>query len=241
MLKTVQIITFEERTVCDACHAKNGGEIEACDVLSLGDRSWDLCADHSKRFGAWLADALDAIETPDAESTPDVSPAEPTEDTIEADPEPLPTVMISGEIEGYDWDDARNAVRNLGYEVVGRADDSTVLIICGKGAERNSHKLRDARERGIPCMDATVPGVFKAAVRAGALKGGDTLPEPVRKDASAVISEREQNRLIRAWAKSNGWGDVAARGRIPMALRYAYTQAQQQREAADAQECHTAA
>lgn len=200
-----------------------------------------MCADHSERFGAWLTDALGVIETPDAESTPDASSAQTTGDTIEADPEPLPTVMISGEIEGYDWDDARNAVRNLGYEVVGRAADSTVLIICGKGAERNSHKLRDAKERGIPCMDATVPGVFKTAVRAGALKGGDALPEPARKDASTVISEREQNRLIRAWAKSNGWGDVAARGRIPMALRYAYKQAQQQREAADAQERHTAA
>ncbi|WP_431041413.1 Lsr2 family DNA-binding protein [Streptomyces sp. P1-3] len=214
MLKTVQVITFEERTVCDACHAKDGGETEACDVLSLGDRSWDLCAAHAERFGEWLADAMDASEA-DAESVPE--PVEP----VEVEAESQSSVLISGEIDGYDWDDAREAVRNLGYGVVGRADERTVLIICGKGAERNNSKLRDARERGLPCMDATVPGAFKAAVRAGVLKGGDPLPEPARQDAPAVLSEREQNQLIRAWARANGY-TVPDRGRIPMQIRHAY-------------------
>ncbi|GAA2719230.1 MULTISPECIES: hypothetical protein [Streptomyces] len=42
-----------------------------------------------------------------------------------------PPVMLCGEIPGYSWDDARDAVRNAGYRVAGRADETTVLIICG--------------------------------------------------------------------------------------------------------------
>ncbi|MEV4740315.1 histone-like nucleoid-structuring protein Lsr2 [Streptomyces sp. NPDC049555] len=131
-----------------------------------------------------------------------------------------PSVMVSGEVPGYTIDEAREAVRNCGYDVVGRADDSTVLIICGEGAERNATKLADARARDVPCMDATAPGRFKSAVRAGEFTGGDPLPEPVKIGRSGV-SARERNRLVRSWARDNGF-TVPEKGRIPMHVRHAY-------------------
>ncbi|MEU7041517.1 histone-like nucleoid-structuring protein Lsr2 [Streptomyces varsoviensis] len=131
-----------------------------------------------------------------------------------------PSVMVSGEVPRYAIDEARQAVRNCGYDVVGRADDSTVLIICGEGAERNATKLADARERDLPCMDATTPGHFKSAVRSGEFTGGDPLPEPVKIGRSG-LSERERNRLVRSWARDNGY-KVPEKGRIPMHVRHAY-------------------
>ncbi|GHG54171.1 hypothetical protein GCM10018980_38520 [Streptomyces capoamus] len=134
--------------------------------------------------------------------------------------EPVPSVMIAGEVPGYDWEDAREAARNLGYEVVGRADDSTVLLILGEGGDRNATKVRDASERGIPVMDVREPGRFKSAVRSGELAGGDPLPEPAKVDRSGM-SERERNRAVRAWARENGYA-VPTKGRIPMHVRHAY-------------------
>ncbi|MGW2817578.1 Lsr2 family DNA-binding protein [Streptomyces sp. NPDC001415] len=202
MRKTIQVITYTDSTVCDACLQKDGTDVEASDVLSLGSRSWDLCPLHCERFAGWLADALDAPEAADVAETHVVgggNMADQPEEQAETEhqvhehqggaPEAQPSVMVAGVVAGYEWDSVREAVRNMGYRVVGRADDSTVLIVCGVGAERNVTKLRDARERGIPCMDATVNGVFKAAVRAGDLRGGDMLPEPVKKDAQAVREE----------------------------------------------------
>ncbi|MGW6456717.1 Lsr2 family DNA-binding protein [Streptomyces sp. NPDC055078] len=143
----------------------------------------------------------------------------------ESEPVPVRSVMLSGEVPGYDWESAREAVRNLGYTVVGRADDSTVLLILGEGGERNAAKLLAARERGIPCMDVRAPGRFKAAVCAGELVGGDPLPEPV-KTVRSGMSERERNKLIREWARANGW-TLASQGRIPMDVRHAYGMAHQ--------------
>ncbi|MEU2367079.1 histone-like nucleoid-structuring protein Lsr2 [Streptomyces noursei] len=230
MRKTVQVISYVEKTICDGCHAKNGVEAEASDVLSLGGRSWDLCGSHAERFGAWLADALNL---PDADAVPvevEPSPAAAVDDDDDreqeerseeaTDPQPVLSVMISGEVDGYDWEDARQAVRNLGYEVVGRADESTVLLILGEGGERNGTKLRDASERGIPCMDVRQPGRFKAAVVAGEFVGGDPLPEPA-KVGPKVMSERERNRAVRAWARENGYV-VPSKGRIPMHVKHAY-------------------
>lgn len=139
---------------------------------------------------------------------------------VEHDEPERPSVMVSGDVPGYLIDEAREAVRNCGYDVVGRADDSTVLIICGEGAERNATKLADARERDLPCMDATVPGRFKSAVRAGEFTGGDPLPEPVKVGRSG-LSERERNRLVRSWARENGY-KVPDKGRIPMHVRHGY-------------------
>ncbi|MFK0216993.1 histone-like nucleoid-structuring protein Lsr2 [Streptomyces vinaceus] len=142
--------------------------------------------------------------------------------TDETEAASLPSVMVAGEIPGYDWETAREAVRNLGYEVLGRADESTVLLILGEGGERNGTKLRDAAERGIPCMDVRTPGRFKAAVCAGELVGSDPLPEPAKVDRSG-LSERERNRLIRAWARDHGY-TLPDKGRIPMNARHAYEQ-----------------
>ncbi|MEU1803646.1 histone-like nucleoid-structuring protein Lsr2 [Streptomyces sp. NPDC019937] len=224
-----------EKVLCDAHIARDGSEEEARDTLTLGNHTWDLCLEHSITFGRYL---IDALGEPDAESTepepmPIVEPAPapgveavPDVDRVsQAEPavsehEAVQSVMLAGEVPGYDWDTARDAIRNLGYEVVGRADDSTVLLILGEGGERNGTKLRDASERGIPCVDVREPGRFKSAVRAGELVGGDPLPEPA-KVGPKVMSERERNRAVRAWARENGYA-VPAKGRIPMNVRHAY-------------------
>ncbi|MEV0413786.1 hypothetical protein AB0I68_24000 [Streptomyces sp. NPDC050448] len=54
--------------------------------------------------------------------------------------EPLPSMTVAGEIPGYDWETARAVVRNLGYEVVGRADASTVLLILGEGTDQDARR-----------------------------------------------------------------------------------------------------
>ncbi|MFD7070138.1 histone-like nucleoid-structuring protein Lsr2 [Streptomyces sp. NPDC059913] len=228
MRKTVLVPIL--KTLCDAHIARDGGEEEATDTLTLGARTWDLCAEHADKFAGFLVDALggggepvSAVDpAPVAEPTPVVEGEHGEDGASEeaTEPEPAPSVMIAGEVPGYDWETAREAVRNLGYQVVGRADESTVLLILGEGGERNGSKLRDASERGIPCMDVREPGRFKSAVCAGELVGGDPLPEPV-KVGPKVMSERERNRAVRAWARENGY-TVPAKGRIPMHVRHAF-------------------
>ncbi|WP_405889657.1 Lsr2 family protein [Streptomyces sp. NBC_00133] len=201
------------------------------ETLTLGRHTWDLCLEHNVTFGRYLVDTLgvgltdadDSVDEPlpvVAQPEPEPEPEPVAVSVGAAETEPVPSVMLAGEVPGYDWDTAREAVRNLGYEVVGRADDSTVLLILGEGGERNAAKLTDASERGIPCMDVREPGRFKAAVRAGELVGGDPLPEPA-KVGPKVMSERERNRAVRAWARENGYA-VPAKGRIPMHVRHAY-------------------
>ncbi|MGW4804208.1 Lsr2 family DNA-binding protein [Kitasatospora sp. NPDC004272] len=223
-----------ERVFCDAHIARDGSKVAAVESLTLAGRAWDLCTEHAAVFSRYLLDALGApaehgtvAGEPEAADTVVVQDDQDDseEDMAEAEPEDRPTVLVSGEIPGYEWDDAREAVRNLGYEVVGRADASTVLIICGEGAERATKKLQDAVEFGIPCFDATRPGAFRDAVCAGEFKGGDPLPEPVRKDAQAIRSERStpksEAQAIREWAAAQGL-TVSAKGPISGSVRHAY-------------------
>lgn len=230
MRKTVLVPV--EYTFCDAHIARDGSEVEATSALTLGKDTWHLCLEHDVSFGRHLCDALgapseigDTLTTP--ESVPFVEPVpEPEPDSVSSaeavasNPEPIPSVMIAGEVPGYDWEDAREAVRRMGYEVVGRADDSTVLLILGDGGDRNGTKLRDAAERSIPVMDVREPGRFKSAVRSGELVGGDPLPEPAKVDRSEM-SERERNHAVRTWARENGF-TVPTKGRIPMHVRHAW-------------------
>lgn len=226
MRTTVQVISYVDKVVCDGCLSKDGTHTDATDVLSLGARSYDLCALHAGRFAQYLDDALGQPGESEESAPVAVMPeavAEPEHEAANAaEVEPRPSVMVAGEIPGYDWETAREAVRNLGYEVVGRADGSTVLLILGEGGERNGTKLRDAAERDIPCMDVRTPGRFKAAVCAGELVGGDPLPDPAKVDRSG-LSERERNRLIRAWARDHGYS-LPDKGRIPVNVRHAYEQ-----------------
>ncbi|MFD6112863.1 hypothetical protein ACFWG0_22495 [Streptomyces yangpuensis] len=229
MRKTVLIPIL--KTLCDAHLAKDGSEEEATEALTLGVRTWDLCGSHAESFGLYLVDALgspeDVAADPDPVALADVVPVESECDNVSevaeeaAEPDAVRSVMIAGEVPGYDWDTAREAMRNLGYEVVGRADDSTVLLILGEGGDRNATKLRDAAEHDIPCMDVRAPGRFKAAVCAGELVGSDPLPEPAKVDRSGM-STRERNRLIRRWARENGWPNLPAQGRVPLNVRHAY-------------------
>lgn len=242
MRKTVLVPVL--KTLCDAHIARDGSEQEATDTLALGARTWDLCTEHAATFARYLVDALGVPEDAPAEPSPVAPESEPVavveavpvaepspvvdserdvEDVSEeaAEPGPVPSVMLAGEVPGYDWESARDAVRNAGYAVVGRADDSTVLLILGEGGERNGHKLRDARERSIPCMDVREPGRFKLAVLSGEFVGGDQLPEPAKVDRSGM-SDRERNRVIRAWARENGWPNLPVQGRVPMNVRHAW-------------------
>ncbi|MFD5562725.1 Lsr2 family DNA-binding protein [Kitasatospora griseola] len=231
-----------ERVFCDAHIARDRSKVEATDCLTLAGRAWDLCTEHTAVFSRYLLDALGVPVEPNTvtvESTAsavtegnqddhDPEAVAEADDVTEAEPVVRPTVLVSGEIPGYEWDDAREAVRNLGYEVVGRADTSTVLIICGEGAERATKKLQDAVEFGIPCFDATRPGAFRDAVCAGEFKGGDPLPKPVRKDARAVLDGRaEAAQVIREWAQANGL-TVRPKGRIPASVVEAYRSAARQ-------------
>ncbi|MFJ2778559.1 histone-like nucleoid-structuring protein Lsr2 [Kitasatospora sp. NPDC087315] len=226
-----------EKTFCDAHLAKNGSQEEATESLTIAGHAWDLCLEHGVVFTRYLMDALgvpgqpEAVPVAAAEESVVVAEADHQDDTEEDDvtkvePEVRPTVLVSGEIPGYEWDDAREAVRNLGYEVVGRADANTVLIICGEGAERATKKLQDAVEFGIPCFDASKPGAFRDAVCAGKFKGGDPLPEPVRVDAQAIRAKSEAQ-AIRDWAKAQGY-TVNAKGPIPAPVRHAYRVATRQ-------------
>ncbi|MFI1682725.1 hypothetical protein [Streptomyces sp. NPDC020607] len=247
MRKTVLVPVL--KTLCDAHVARDGSEQEATDTLALGARTWDLCTEHAATFGRYLVDALGVPEGAPAETSPVAPGAEPVavvepvpvaepspvvesqrdvEDVSEeaAEPAPVPSVMLAGDVPGYDYQAARDALRNAGYEVVGRAVSTTVLLILGERGENNGHKLRDAVERGIPCMDVRKPGRFKSAVLSGEFVGGDPLPEPVKVDRSGV-SDRERNRVIRAWARENGWPHLPVQGRVPMQVRHAYELAHQ--------------
>ncbi|MFD0279170.1 histone-like nucleoid-structuring protein Lsr2 [Kitasatospora sp. NPDC127111] len=228
-----------EKVFCDAHIARDGSEEEATESLTIAGHAWDLCLEHGVVFARYLMDALGAPAQPEAapvaaeESIPEAEHDDQDgaeEDVTEAEPEVCPSVMITGEVPGYAWDDAREAVRRMGYEVVGRADDSTVLIICGEGAERATKKLQDAVEFDIPCFDARKPGAFRDAVCAGRFKGGDPLPEPVRKGAQAVRAERStaktEAQAVRDWAKAQGY-TVNAKGPIPASVRHAYRVATQ--------------
>ncbi|MFJ8308386.1 MULTISPECIES: histone-like nucleoid-structuring protein Lsr2 [unclassified Streptomyces] len=137
-----------------------------------------------------------------------------------AEPEPVRSVMLAGEVPGYGYQSARDALRNAGYEVVGRADSTTVLFVLGERGENNATRLRDASKRGIPCFDVREPGRFKSAVLAGSFVGGDPLPEPAKVTGSGM-SERERNRAVRQWARANGY-TVPDRGRIPLHVRHAF-------------------
>ncbi|MGW2371367.1 Lsr2 family DNA-binding protein [Kitasatospora sp. NPDC001683] len=227
-----------EKVFCDAHIARDGSEEEATESLTIAGHAWDLCLEHGVVFTRYLMDALGVPGQPEAapvaaEPSAPVVEYDDQEDTgeddaTEAEPEVRPSVMVSGEIPGYEWSDARDAVRNLGYEVVGRADANTALIICGEGAERATKKLQDAVEFGIPCFDATKPGAFRDAVCAGEFKSGDPLPEPVRKDAQAVRDEKaSEAQAIREWAKANGV-TVRSKGRIPVSVVEAYRSAARQ-------------
>ncbi|MEU5186980.1 histone-like nucleoid-structuring protein Lsr2 [Streptomyces klenkii] len=241
VLKTVLVPV--EKLLCDAHIARDGSEVKATEKLTLGGRAWDLCEEHAEKFAGFLVEALgepgaDAdtaeipAEAPAGEEVEEFPPADTDENDDQDDEEPVedaadgtvqPSVMLCGAVPGYSWDDARDALRSAGYQVVGRADESTVLLILGERGEHAAKKLQDAHERGIPCMDVRAPGRFRDAVRSGQFEGGDPLPEPV-KTGLVGMTDRERNRAIREWAWAQGYR-VTARGRLSARIKEAYERA----------------
>lgn len=239
-VEATEALTLGERS-WDLCpeHAERFGNLleEKAQPLTIGNRAWKVWSDHAEQFAGLLVEVLGepgkraAEDAPDADAQPgqehDAVNDEPGEKTFEAEPAgpEQPSVMLTGEVPGYSWDDARQALRNAGYRVAGRADDTTVLIICGEGAEKNATKLRDAREYRLPCMDVRAQGRFRDAVRAGEFVGGDPLPESA-KAVSSGMSEREKNDRIREWGRNQGY-ELKDRGRLPLHVRKAYELAHQ--------------
>lgn len=179
-----------EKVLCDAHIARDGSEEEATTALCLGEYTWDLCLEHDVVFGRYLTGALGVPEAltgarvepePVAEPAPVAEPEEEAE--TEPEPAPLPSVMIAGEVPGYEWETAREAVRNAGYQVVGRADDSTVLLILGRAA--------NATERN--CV--TLPNVASSAWTCESPDGSSPLCVPV--SSSAVTHFRSLPRWAR--------------------------------------------
>lgn len=163
------------RVVCAGCKAKGDGN-EAVTYLAVGSRAWELCATHADSFAQLLADALQ-----------DQGRAEPL-----PPPAPPKNVVVTGDVPRYAADEARLALSNAGYEISGHVDEHTEFIVIG--LRPAPHKIAEAREAGLQWLDATRPGVFSGAVKAGSwpesLSDSGTLPDvPAKKTALHVRAE----------------------------------------------------
>ncbi|UFQ16435.1 MULTISPECIES: Lsr2 family DNA-binding protein [Streptomyces] len=136
-------------TLCKGCKVKDE-EVEAVSIIAVGTRVWDLCQVHAERFEGYLADLF--------------------QDTGEAEPvAPRPTVVVTGEVPGYDHETARTLIENLGYRIAGHVQEDTAVIVCGLRPAQ--HKVAEAREHGTPAFDATAPSALALALRSGDLEG----------------------------------------------------------------------
>ncbi|GAA4071493.1 Lsr2 family DNA-binding protein [Streptomyces hundungensis] len=165
--------------LCMGCKKKEQPEDRAATtVIVAGRQVWDVCAEHAERFGAQLADVFGS-------------------DGLEAMVESKGSVAITGTIPGYDADTARLALENSGYRIVGHVEEDTALIICG--IRPAPHKVKEAEEAAIPCLDATRAGAFREAVTSGQWIGQDPLPAVAQKktaeDVQAQVEAEEKWRL----------------------------------------------
>ncbi|GAA0406068.1 hypothetical protein [Streptomyces luteireticuli] len=239
------ILGTREWDLCDEHTEKFTALLDAqSEKLTLGEREWAVWGEHVEKFAQMLVVVLgepgaetaedieedqEEQELPDDDADEDQNDERDVPEDDEADEEAPaegfePSVMVAGDIPGYRWEDARTALRNAGYRVVGKADHSTVLFILGERGTNNSRKIQAAKEHGIPCMDVRAPGRFRDAVCAGEFTGGDPLPEPA-KALPTGPTDREKNQRIREWGQHNGW--PIKRGRLPEELRNAYEKAHQ--------------
>ncbi|MDQ8703291.1 hypothetical protein RCO28_12445 [Streptomyces sp. LHD-70] len=195
--------------LCHGCKAK-GEETEAVSIIAVGVKVWDLCQLHADRFAGYLADVFQ-----------DGGDTEPVKER--------PSVVVTGEIPGYDHETARAAIENLGYRIVGHVEDDTEFIVIG--LRPAPHKVAEAREHGTRAFDATQPKALARAICSGdldlALPSVDDLPvvqamQP-KKTAEDIKAEREAE-AIRTWASGIGF-DLNPNDDIPPAIRAAYTQA----------------
>ncbi|MES9589946.1 hypothetical protein ABWK57_13955 [Streptomyces sp. NPDC094045] len=170
--------------LCHACKAK-GEETEAVAVIAVGLKVWDLCQLHADRFAGYLADLFQDSGDPD-----------PVEER--------PSVVVTGEIPGYDHETARTAIENLGYRIVGHVEDDTEFIIVG--LRPAPHKVAEARNHRTRAFDATQSKALARAICSGdldslAFPAVDDLPvvqamQP-KKTAADVRTESDEQRADR--------------------------------------------
>ncbi|MEW1671998.1 hypothetical protein AB0O47_01940 [Streptomyces noursei] len=178
--------------LCMGCKKKEQPEDRpATTVIAVGHRGWDLCDEHAQKFGGYLVDLFGSDGLEPAVETPG-------------------SVVVTGEIPGYEPGAARRALENGGYRIVGHVEEDTTLIICG--VRPAPHKVREAAEAGTPCMDATRAGAFREAVASGRWVGEDRLPAVEEKATAAdVRRETDEQRDLRrkreadAMEKYNHW------------------------------------
>ncbi|MBT2401063.1 histone-like nucleoid-structuring protein Lsr2 [Streptomyces sp. ISL-100] len=269
MRTTVQVISYVEKVVCDGCLSKDGTQTEATDTLNLGERSWDLCLEHSVRFSRYLVDALgaglpsDALEAEPVESVPESVTVEPETDVqgdapaVEETEEPTAEADLADYVSRIrDNRKARNGKPLDANSQAARAqwskhrerlaalpEKERADYVKWCAAEGKDARLSASHVEFRGFMWSNFPHMARAyadAMRGTSQQQEQTAPaEPVTPDA-CHLSDRERNKAVRQWARENGF-DVPARGRIPMAVSQAYRLAHESRESADAKESHTAA
>ncbi|RGD62447.1 hypothetical protein DR950_36035 [Kitasatospora xanthocidica] len=108
------------------------------------------------------------------------------EDLPEDDEDFKGTVVVTGNIPGYNHSDARRALENAGYTVAGHVDADTVMIVLGK--QPAAHKVAEARHHQTPALDASRARVFANCVEAGEFPANDELPDvELKRGARALL------------------------------------------------------
>ncbi|MBD0689640.1 hypothetical protein BG452_06490 [Streptomyces sp. CBMA123] len=108
------------------------------------------------------------------------------EDPSEDDEDFKGTVVVTGNIPSYNHSDARRALENAGYRVVGHVDADTVMIVLGK--QPAAHKVAEARHHRTPVLDASRARVFANCVEAGEFPANDELPDvELKRGARALL------------------------------------------------------
>ncbi|MFJ9247890.1 histone-like nucleoid-structuring protein Lsr2 [Streptomyces sp. NPDC101776] len=267
MRTTVQVVSYVEKVVCDGCLSKDGTQTEATETLSLGDRSWDLCATHHDRFGRYLADALGSglpDEQTDAEpvvSVPESGPVETETNDVQADAptvteteEPTPDADLVDYVSRIM--DSRKARKGKPLDPNSQAAraqwskhrERLAVLPEKEGADYAKWCATEGKDAQLTASHVEFRGFMwsefphMARAYADAMRG---VPQQDQTPAESVtpeerpLSDRERNKIVRQWARENGF-DVPARGRIPMAVSHAYRLANEERESGS-KESHTAA
>ncbi|MER6912217.1 hypothetical protein ABT354_11135 [Streptomyces sp. NPDC000594] len=176
--------------LCLACKTK-GEEQTGTTVIAVGHRAWDLCDQHAGKFSEYLADLF-------------------ADDGLVPPVTPKGTVVVTGTIPGYAPADARQAVENAGYSIVGHVGEDTVMIVCG--IRPAPHKVQEAVAAGVPCMDATRAGVFRNAVTTGQWTANDPLPGVVAKKTAEDVKAEVESEARWREEKNRRLAESRARG-----------------------------
>ncbi|WP_411140335.1 histone-like nucleoid-structuring protein Lsr2 [Streptomyces sp. x-80] len=240
-----------EMTVCDA-HQTRGADVEAVTAMTLpvvgGDSSpsLDLCEECARIASEALLRAfgMDGGEGVPAE---EVRPVEAA-----VSPQVDATEESGQEVEQSDDDDFRDYCSRIGDSRAARKGQRLVFGSQSARAQYERHRQRVAkisaaershfeewcRHNGHE-VNATASHVeFRGWLWEHFPAKGREYADALKARSSDVngTTERDENRVIREWARDHGYV-VSARGRISMQVRHAYHLAQ--RESAD-KESHAA-